>query len=57
MGVHNIDLELNNYEVEDTGETSNPGETSDLDESQLTVQTEAWKSLQLDFNTTRGPYE
>lgn len=61
IGVHNIDLEIN-----DDNETGEQG-CSNLEEERNLLNTkefrianknDAWKSLQLDFNTSKGvPYE
>lgn len=52
MGVHNIDLEMS--AEEEQGNTSAAAEDSRMS---LTAKSEAWKALQLDFNTTKGPSE
>lgn len=62
IGVHNIDLELNNIDENDQQGTSNTDEElnclSITRDFRIASKNEAWKSLQLDFNTSKGvPYE
>lgn len=54
MGVHNIDLDVSDSDLNDQCSSSNTDENY---KREAVTKSEAWKSLQLDFNTSRGPYE
>ncbi|KAI6220211.1 PIPK domain-containing protein [Aphelenchoides besseyi] len=58
IGIHNIDVESQAAGVEDD-ETAEPPEPLDPEEEQrqLTARTEAWRSMQLDFNAKQHHYE
>jgi len=57
MGVHNIDQELNAVEGDQCGTSECEEKVETELELQLAAKSGAWKSLQLDFNTTKAPYE
>lgn len=54
MGVHNIDLDVSDSDLNDQCSSLNAEENS---RKKAVAKSEAWKLLQLDFNTLRGPYE
>lgn len=65
MGVHNIDLESSGDEggggPDACGSSSSTADDHDQTKTsrdyQIAAKTEAWKQYQLDFNTSKGPYE
>lgn len=61
VGIHNIDLDAPPAAnaTEDSNTTTFPVEPLDPEEEQrqLTARTEAWRSLQLDFNAKQQQFE
>ncbi|KAI1712089.1 phosphatidylinositol-4-phosphate 5-Kinase domain-containing protein [Ditylenchus destructor] len=58
MGVHNIDLEVADC-CEDGDQQCGTSDCEEQAKKEFSAasKNETWKSLQLDFNTSRGPYE
>lgn len=63
MGVHNIDLEGSGDEAGGAADacasssSTTEEQTKTSRDYQIAAKTEAWKQYQLDFNTSKGPYE
>lgn len=57
MGVHNIDLDQTERCEEGGGADQQCGSSAAAKEEFQAAKNETWKSMQLDFNTSHGPYE
>jgi 1-phosphatidylinositol-4-phosphate 5-kinase len=53
IGIHNIDLETTAVEDDEDKEPIDAEE----EQKQMSARTEAWRSMQLDFNTKQRAYE
>lgn len=56
IGIHNIDLETTTTVGEEDGEDKEPIDAEE-EQRQMSARTEAWRSVQLDFNTKQRAYE
>lgn len=60
IGIHNVDVETftgNDETFGDPEEREHQHVDAEEEQRQLSARTEAWRSLQLDFNTKQRPYE
>lgn len=58
IGIHNIDLETATTGMDDeTADDTHGPIDAEEEQRQLSARTEAWRSMQLDFNTKQRTYE